>query len=141
MDWPLLCMSHIEIEIQQGAGQTILAVDDSKVLLDAIAGLLEIYGYRVLTAVDGAQALTLYSEYLRDIKVVLTDLVMPGMNGVELSQRLKSINPDIKIIASTGFPPKTYEPDLLKLGVNVILEKPFEIEDLLSAIHGVIAAA
>ena len=134
-------MTQVDIEIQQGVGETILAVDDSAVLLDAIARLLEIYGYKVLTAESGDQALTLYSEYLGEINVVLTDLVMPGMNGVELAHRLKSINPEIKIIASTGFPPKTYQPELLELGVNVILEKPFEIEDLLSAIHEVISAA
>jgi len=118
-----------------GCGEMILVVDDEESIAKVTATVLKRNGYKVFTATDGADALSLYMKHMRDIQVVLTDVMMPDMDGVNLARALKKLNPQVKIITSTGQATETRQAELRKLGVNVILHKPYAADKLLAALH------
>lgn len=127
-------------EMPQGTGETILIVDDEIVICKATSMVLEKNGYRVLTATGGVCALTLYREYATSVEVVITDVMMPDMNGIELTRALKEINPRQKVIASTGHANQVRQAELKELGVDVILNKPYDAIKLLTTLRSVIGA-
>lgn len=113
----------------------ILIVDDNTVLLEMLNEALVEKGFDVLCCNDGEVAQQKYSEFKPDI--VLTDIVMPGIDGIELLLGLRKINPNIKIIAMSGGNrghAETYLHMAEKLGANIALVKPFEISELLEQI-------
>ena len=119
----------------QGAGGTVLIVDDEADIAKVTTIVLEKNGYKVLTAADGTEALALYKKHASEIKLILTDIMMPGMDGVELARALKEIDPQVKIIASTGQAAETHQAELRALGIRAILHKPYDARKLLSALH------
>lgn len=119
---------------QDSGGITILVVDDDSIVAKTISMVLKNNGHKVLTSFDGNEALTLYREHESEIDLVLTDVMMPGMDGVALTRALKKINPRVKILASTGQISKLCQDELHALGVNVILPKPFDAKHLLEAV-------
>ena len=113
----------------------ILIVDDNTVLLEMLNEALVEKGFDVLCCNDGEVAQQKFSEFKPDI--VLTDIVMPGIDGIELLLGLRKIHPNIKIIAMSGGNrghAETYLHMAEKLGANVVLVKPFEISELLEQI-------
>lgn len=122
----------------KGAGETILVVDDEPVICQTTKTLLEGSGYRVLTAAHGVEALEVYQKNAGDIRVVLTDLMMPVMDGFELVRRLAGTNPGLKIIATTGQAVGSQQQELRSLGVHVLLYKPCEPKVLLAALRNAI---
>ena len=125
---------------QERGGETLLVVDDERAVVKTLSMALGNKGYKVLTALDGNEALTLYKEQAHEIALVLTDVMMPGMDGVALSRALKRINPQVKIIASTGQASETCQAELKALGVNGILHKPYDSKKLLAALQDAIHA-
>jgi CheY-like chemotaxis protein len=110
----------------------ILVVDDNPALLEMLKESLEENGYDVAFTYDGKEATKLFAEFKPDI--VLTDIVMPGVDGIELLISLRNINSDIKIMAMSGGNKghaETYLHMAEKLGANKIITKPFEISELL----------
>ena len=120
---------------QIGEGSTILVVDDEVLIVIATSMMLKKSGYNVLTSADGTEALALYKANATRIDLVLTDVMMPRMDGVELARALKKINPEVKIIASTGQASEILQADLQALGVHLILRKPYDIKQLLAALQ------
>ncbi|HZZ18952.1 MAG TPA: ATP-binding protein, partial [Opitutaceae bacterium] len=122
----------------RGEGEMILIVDDEKKIRDTIRDLLVKYGYQVTTAADGAEATVEYARHGKDIKVVITDLEMPIMNGVTLVQVLKKMNPSLAAIVSSGIASAEdmdkKRKDLEDLGVKQILTKPYTVVDILHAL-------
>jgi len=116
-------------------------VDDEILITKVVSILLQRNGYKILTATAGAVALELYREHAKEIKIVLTDVMMPHMDGVSLSRALKEINPQLQIVAFTGQATETRQAELRGLGINVILSKPFVAFDLLPAMHDAISLA
>jgi two-component system cell cycle sensor histidine kinase/response regulator CckA len=88
--------------LPRGKGETILVVDDETAILTITSQTLEAFGYDVLTAADGADALALYLQHRDKVAVVLTDMMMPLMDGAALVRALKRINPAIKIVTASG---------------------------------------
>jgi CheY-like chemotaxis protein len=129
-----------QIKMPRGDDETILVVDDELYIAKTISIVLGNNGYKVLTADNGVAALALYREHANEIKVVLTDVMMPGMDGISLSRALKEIAPQVKIIASTGYATESREVELRALGVNVILSKPYDAKKLVSTLHDAIHA-
>ena len=127
-------------DIPHGNGATILVVDDEDFIARMTAMVLGKNGYKVLSAANGLAALSLYNEHASEIKLVLADVMMPEMDGVKLARALKEINPQIKIIASTGQATESRQAELRALGVNVILRKPYDAQKLLAALHNSIQA-
>jgi len=109
-----------------GSG-TILVVDDEDFLLTMTETILTEYGYRVLTANSGAKALAILAREEGDVNLVITDLVMPGMGGRELIERIKQVSPGTKILCMSGCVPPMDQ----QMG-GAYLRKPFTSEELLS---------
>ncbi|MBN1699057.1 MAG: PAS domain S-box protein [Spirochaetales bacterium] len=120
--------------IEQGQG-CILVVDDEETIRKAVTTLLEEKGYTVLSAGDGFEAIAIYKEEMKRINLVLLDLIMPHKNGNDTFYELKSINPDIKVILSSGFSADTNAADLLKDGASFFIQKPYRHNELLAIIN------
>jgi signal transduction histidine kinase/CheY-like chemotaxis protein len=121
--------------LPKGNGEWILLVDDEAIIQEVTKKNLERYGYRVLTANDGKEAVTLYAKNQADIKVVLTDLNMPFMDGVAAIKAMKQTNPQAKFIVATGVGSSTYNENTPELKGHHFLIKPFSTEQLLCAVH------
>ena len=119
---------------RQGADETILVVDDDLPVCQSITSVLELNGYKVLTAPDGPRALSLYRSRAEEIRLVLTDISMPTMDGVELIRELQVINPQLKAIASSGQAAEESKAQLRACGVKMILHKPYDVGKLLAAV-------
>jgi PAS domain S-box-containing protein len=120
-------------------GETILVVDDEPNVLDVLRKILERQGYRVLSASDGTEAITLYARHGTTIKVVITDMLMPIMDGAATIRALRKMNPDVKVIAVSGMVPQPGLGDFSTLGVKVFLRKPFTNQVLLKTVRDVLA--
>ncbi|MGB0582841.1 MAG: response regulator, partial [Limisphaerales bacterium] len=122
-------------EDQLMGDQSILIVDDEELLLTMGDMVLSSFGYHVLTAGNGRQALDLLeNEDATDIDLVVTDLVMPHMDGYELIESLKKDQPDLKIICTSG----NFRPSNTELGITY-LQKPFDSMDLARAVKKVLS--
>jgi len=120
----------VQEEITPGGTETVLVVEDEKMLLEFVGTILEEQGYKVLAAETPADALTMAREYNNPIHLLLTDVVMPGMNGREVKEALTPLYPDIKTIYMSG-----YTADVIALkGImdegSAFLQKPFTINSL-----------
>jgi PAS domain S-box-containing protein len=127
--------------VPQGHGERILVVDDEGALRIVTDAILTRSGYEVVLAADGAEAIAIYARQEKDIALVLTDVMMPLMDGVALSRALRRLNPEVKIIASTGQGEEPRKDELKSFGVDAFLTKPYSAPKLLKTIHEVIAAA
>ncbi|GAB4424483.1 MAG: hypothetical protein Kow0031_03490 [Anaerolineae bacterium] len=121
--------------IPSGQQQLILLVEDDPTVLEIGGTLLEHLNYRVITARNGVKALALFEAHAAEISLVLTDLTMPKMGGAELTQLIRQKNPDIKIIAMTGYPRFQADKDLLAQNVVGWLQKPLSLEKLAVTVH------
>jgi two-component system, cell cycle sensor histidine kinase and response regulator CckA len=123
----------------RGKGELIMVVDDEENIRLVLRDLLVRYGYRVVLASNGAEAAAAYGKQTNDIRVVITDLDMPVMNGVELVKELKRMNPGVPMVVSSGIASmKGMEhrtEELEMLGVNLILKKPYPVEEVLVALQ------
>ena len=116
-------------EIVKGK-ETILLVDDEEIVLDTGELMLKKLGYEVLSAMSGSDALELYKKNQDRIDMILLDMVMPGMGGSKTFDRLKEINPKIKVLLSSGYSIDGQAKGILKRGCNGFIQKPFSLEQL-----------
>jgi len=124
-----------------GRGEYVLVVDDEASVCEIIRGTLESYGYNVLTADSGKNAIACYTDNQDKVASVFVDMIMPDMDGVATMRGLKRINPDIKIIATSG--EVTPEDQLTSIEVDknsFFLEKPFTAEKLLQTLKQALTA-
>jgi len=119
----------------RGHGETILVVDDENPIVTAEQYVLEQNGYRVLTAPGGKEAVHCYLNNQDRIRLVVTDLMMPGMDGMTLARSLRTINPSLGIIATTGLDREEKREALAALGITDVLTKPCLPSDLLEAVR------
>jgi PAS domain S-box-containing protein len=124
-----------EIQKANGHGEAILLVDDESTVLKVMTRSLEKSGYRVLAAEDGDQGYALYKHHQKDVRLVITDMAMPGMDGPALISALKKINPKVKIICTSGFGSSSGKNSPSELGVHAILSKPCNSRVVLQAIQ------
>ena len=110
--------------LTRGNGQHILVIDDESEILEMLTILLEDLNYQAITYVNPQEALKHFSEDPAAYDLVLTDLTMPIMNGMELSQAVLNIRPDIPVILCTGFSQNVEPEDALQTGIRVYLTKP-----------------
>ena len=121
--------------VKAGRGEMILFVDDDRSVREMVAPTLVEQGYRVLTAANGAEALGLLGEHKDEVCLVLTDVAMPMMDGLELLERLRVLHPHIPVVFMSG----TFNSskDSLPAGAAGFLPKPFRLEQLLAVIADV----
>ncbi|MBM4169324.1 MAG: response regulator [Ignavibacteria bacterium] len=136
------CPSDLEIPLAAaasplpaGSGETILVVDDEQLIREITRDTLEAYGYRVITASDGTEAVACYAQNVDAVALVLTDIMMPYMDGYSTIKALQRIKPEVKIIATSGFAAVDKIGDYSRLGICAFLQKPFSTEKLLGMIH------
>ncbi|MBW2019949.1 MAG: PAS domain S-box protein [Deltaproteobacteria bacterium] len=118
--------------------ETILLADDEEIILKVGRELLEAMGYRVLTVRDGKEAIEVYRKNWDDIDIVILDMVMPNMDGGEAYDHLKEINPNIKVVLSSGFSIDGEASEILARGCNGFIQKPFTIKELSGKIRGIL---
>lgn len=118
-----------------GSGEVILVVDDEESIRDAARQILERYGYQVLTADHGEQALALYGEHSSEISLIFTDMTMPVMDGATAISALREINPDLPIIGTSGLDDHAAVTNSTKGGLRHFLAKPYTAGALLEIIR------
>jgi two-component system cell cycle sensor histidine kinase/response regulator CckA len=118
-----------------GRGELLLLVDDEPAILESTRELLELNHYRVLTAADGREALEIFVAQQGKVRLVITDLSMPVMNGVALVRTLRTLQTDLKVIAASGLDDESKRAELLTLGVGDVLIKPLYPAQLLGLLR------
>jgi CheY-like chemotaxis protein len=128
---------HEKEKIQEirGGTETILVVDDEADILSLALKILPRHGYKVHIAKSGIEALEIYMKNPGRIDLVLTDLIMPGMDGRECAEKLFGINRDLKIIMMSGEPMENILDESLRLKLSSMLYKPFDFSELLEKIR------
>lgn len=119
----------------RGAGEWILVVDDEELIRQIARQTLQAYGYHVLVACDGVEALALYRQNRDRIAAVVTDMMMPVMDGATTIRRLMEMNPGVKIIAASGIAANDQLARNSGTGVKHFLAKPYSVEALLAALR------
>jgi signal transduction histidine kinase len=120
--------------------RTILLVEDQEMVSDVVAAWLRDAGYRVLTARDGADAVTAFHENRSSIDLVVCDLGLPGLGGREVFFILRKVDPGVRFVILSGFVDADERAELALAGVAAFLEKPCRVEDVLSVVGRVLAA-
>ncbi|PIQ63346.1 MAG: hybrid sensor histidine kinase/response regulator [Bacteroidetes bacterium CG12_big_fil_rev_8_21_14_0_65_60_17] len=123
----------------RGNNELILVVDDEASILTMTRQTLETFGYRVLTAEDGAQAVGMYADHRDDIALIVTDMMMPVMDGSALIKALRRMDPDVPFVAASGIHGNHEVLENGNAGVQAFLEKPYSAAQLLTTIAEVLA--
>jgi PAS domain S-box-containing protein len=116
-------------EALDGTG-TILLVDDEPMIINVGKALLERLGYKVIIAASGMAAVNIYEADKDKIDIVILDIIMPGMNGIETYKRLKRCNPEIKVLFSSGYSMDEGSSEIMNLDTNGFIQKPYRFEKL-----------
>jgi CheY-like chemotaxis protein len=119
--------------IIKGTG-TILLVDDEEMVLEVGERFLKVMGYQVLTAREGKEAIEVYKKHQEIIDLVLLDIIMPNMKGGEVFDRLKNINPNIKVLLLSGYSIDGEASQILERGCSGFIQKPFDMNQLSKSI-------
>ena len=122
--------------IPSGHGENILVVDDEHAFQEITKAIFNKYGYRVLTASDGTEAVALFAQHKDDIDLVITDMMMPYLDGPATINALRRLDPHVRIIASSGL--SENEALARDLANATFLLKPFTTEKLLAAVNAVL---
>jgi two-component system, cell cycle sensor histidine kinase and response regulator CckA len=140
-----LPVSKVQIQVEEinrgdiiSSTETVLLVDDEETILKVGKEMLEATGYKVITAEGGEEAVALYEERKDTIDIVVLDMIMPSMGGGEAYDRLKAMNPDIRVILSSGYSMNDQAGKILERGCNSFIQKPFNLKDLSQKIREVL---
>lgn len=121
----------------KGMGR-ILVIDDEEIILSSIRRTLENSGYHVIALKDAMEALEVFAKNPDGFDLVITDLTMPGMTGIELSKKLLSLRSDLPVILSTGYSDAIDEREMKSLGIREMIVKPSNIVELKTAVRRVL---
>lgn len=111
---------------------TVLVVDDDEMIRIAATMILHAGGFEVITAADGQDAITVFSEKQRQIALILLDVNMPEMDGKECFARLRAIQPDIPVLFSSGYNRGGKSADIIADGKAGFIKKPYDARDLIA---------
>ncbi|RJP42536.1 MAG: PAS domain-containing sensor histidine kinase [Desulfobacteraceae bacterium] len=126
-------------EILEGEG-TVLLVDDEEMIRTIAEEMIRALGYQVITAGGGQEAVTVFQERRNEIDLIILDLIMPKMGGSETFDRLRVIDPDAKILLSSGYSVNGEASVVIKKGCNDFIQKPFSIHELSKKIKAVLSS-
>jgi PAS domain S-box-containing protein len=125
-------------EYVRGSG-TVLLVDDEEIMLKVGTELLETMGYRVLPARDGKEAMEIYRQHRDDIDLVILDMIMPNISGGKTYDHMKEINPEVRVLLTSGYSIDGQATEILRRGCNGFIQKPFTMKDLSTKIKEVLS--
>jgi two-component system cell cycle sensor histidine kinase/response regulator CckA len=120
-----------QVKIPKGEGETILLVDDEETVLHATSKLLEMNGYKTLPSANGVEALATFAQQKSWIAAVVTDVMMPVMDGAAMMRVLKRLDPGVKVLATSGLEQDSRFEEMQKMGISGFLAKPYTAEKLL----------
>lgn len=126
--------------LPRGQGELILVVDDEAAIRETTRISLETYGYEVITANDGIEAIALYAQHRQQVNAVLIDMMMPSMDGPMTIRMLQKLNPEVKIIAVSGLVSNYDTLEKSGDGIQTFLPKPYTSEELLKNLQAVLSA-
>jgi PAS domain S-box-containing protein len=115
--------------------ETILLVDDEEMIIEVTQLMLTDIGYHVVAARSGTEAIDLYQQHQDTIDIILLDMIMPDMEGSEVVDQIRRINPEIKILLASGYNLNSKIDDVLKKGCNGFIQKPFDLHKLSRELH------
>ncbi len=125
----------------QTAAQTILLVEDEEMLRELGVTILEGEGYHVLAARDGIEAVEMFNEHSDHIGLVICDLGLPRLGGRDVFMRMKEHKPDVRAIVASGYLEPNVRSEMLKAGVIDTVQKPYDFQEMLEKIRGIIGSA
>lgn len=125
-------------EMPQGTGETLLVIDDEEAVRRVMTRTLEAFGYSVLSAASGAAGVAVYTDQRARIAAVITDMMMPGLDGAATMAALRAVNPAVRILAASGLMDDTVVSRAFEAGARTVLPKPFTAETLLRAVREVL---
>ncbi|MBW2613622.1 MAG: response regulator, partial [Deltaproteobacteria bacterium] len=120
--------------------ETILVVDDENYILESVKNMLENLGYSVMTALDGMEAVELYELHAGDIDLVVIDMIMPKMGGVEAFDIIKDKDPHLKAIFCSGYSMNSFAQEFLERGSAGFIQKPFKMLKLSQMVRDILDA-
>jgi two-component system, cell cycle sensor histidine kinase and response regulator CckA len=129
---------HERVSEMVTGNETVLLVDDEEMILDVGLQMLEALGYKVLVARGGKEAVDVYRDNMNDICLVILDMVMPDMAGEETYERLKEINPSVKVLLSSGYSIKGRAHKIMLKGCDGFIQKPFGMKDISQKIRDIL---
>jgi len=124
----------------QKGNETILLVDDEGIIVDIGQQMLEALGYNVILARSGGEALDIYRKKRDIIDIIILDMIMPGVGGGEAYDLLREMNPNVKVLLSSGYSIDGEAAEILNRGCNGFIQKPFNLDDLSRKIREVLGA-
>ncbi|HEY8458853.1 MAG TPA: ATP-binding protein, partial [Blastocatellia bacterium] len=121
-------------DLPMGNGELILVIDDESAIREVARETLSAFGYRAMIAGDGAEAMAVFVAHKDEVKAVITDMMMPYMDGPATIRALRRLDPNVKIIATSGLKAEDKIADAAQLGVKTFLPKPYTAEKLLKTV-------
>ena len=118
--------------------ETILVVDDENTTIDVVREMLCRFGYTILTAEDGERAVEIYRSKEHLIDLVILDLNMPRMDGHACLRELRKLNPDVKVIISSGYSSMVDAHNLLDSGAAAFMNKPYRLQEILHRLREIL---
>ena len=131
-------VSSLPGSFSTGGTETILLVEDEKALIEMVRLLLESKGYKVLTAKNGIEAVKIYKMNNPKIDIVLTDMGLPGITGMEAFKKIKEIDPNARVLFASGFFEPDIKSELYKLGAKGFIQKPYSPDEVLQKLREVL---
>ncbi|MGA8238992.1 MAG: response regulator [Desulfobacterales bacterium] len=126
------------VEEAVGGTETILLIDDEKMIIEVGRRMIESLGYAVVAAGKGDEALTLYRKRHDHIDLIILDMIMPYMGGKEVFNRIKEINPKAKVLLSSGYSLNGQAQEIMAQGCNGFIQKPFDTVELSTKIREIL---
>ena len=134
-DWPFAGVAEASAgQYPSGAGETVLLIEDEKLVQNTLAQILREYGYEVIVRGDGESGLEAYRRQRHEIDLVLLDLSLPRMSGREVLKNLLELDPNVKVLIATGYPSELARIE----GAAVVLRKPFQMGELVRTVRGLL---
>ena len=115
--------------------ETVLIVDDEEIVRYLSSDMLQVLGYKTLMASDGREAVEIYRKRSKEIDLVLLDMIMPRMGGLETLCELKKLDPEVKVVVSSGYEQDEHSQRIMQEGAILYLKKPYMIDSLSQAIQ------
>ena len=120
--------------------ETVLLIDDDEMVVDVGELILNNSGYDVVIAKSGKEAIDVYKENHNRIDMVILDMILPDMDGGDTYDRLKEINPGIKVLLASGYDKDYQGRDVMERGCDGFIQKPYNMNELLEKIRGILTS-
>ncbi len=122
------------------AKETVFLIDDDDMIVDVGEHILNSSGYDVVSAKSGKEAIEVYKENHSRIDMVILDMILPDMGGGDTYDRLKEINPGVKVLLESGYDIDYQGRDIMERGCDGFIQKPFNMNELLEKIRGILTS-